>query len=156
MSDPLEAVRSHWKFDTRWDDPDLDWTISARGIRSVMLDIGDEADDDRPMVVIVDYPPGQHVAPHHHETDYLSIMVRGDMTVTGRPHRVGSMRFVGRGTAYGPLLAGPDGCTVIDVFLHRSGLAPVMTPKEGVSAGVHAARVAELAARAASVVRRRN
>ena len=36
--------------------------------------------------------------------------------VTRRNHEVGSIRVVNQGTVYGPLIAGPDGCTVIDVF----------------------------------------
>lgn len=146
----------HWKFDTEWDDPDLEWSTSASGTRSAMLDFGDVDDEDRPMVVVVAYPPNCRVAPHHHETDYLSLMVQGDMFVTGRRHEVGSMRFVGHGTGYGPLEIGEDGCTVIDIFLHRSGLIPVFGPREGVTAEQHEVRRQSLAARAAAVPRRRN
>lgn len=146
----------HWKFHTRWDDPDLEWTTSAAGTRSAMLDIGDETDADRPMVVVVCYPPGCLVPPHHHETDSLSIMVQGDMLVSGRQHTVGSMRFIGHGTGYGPLEIGPDGCTVIDIFINRSGLIPVFGPKQGVTPEQHEARRQSLAERARAAVRRRN
>ena len=39
-------------------------------------------------------------------------------------HRVGSVRFVAAGTVYGPLIAGPEGTTLIDVFADRDGVIP--------------------------------
>lgn len=154
MSNAL-AHAKHWKFNTRWDDPSLDWETKSTS-RSAMLDIGDEDDPDRPIVIVVEYPANRVVPPHHHETDYLSVIVQGEMKVTGRAHDVGSMRFTGAGTVYGPLEIGPAGCTVIDIFINRSGCIPVFPAREGVSPEEHEARRAKLRERMDSTPRRRS
>src|SRR5262245_40512159 len=67
-------------------------------------------------ILVVKYAPGARVEPHYHGSDYCSIVVEGSIEVTRRNHEVGSMRFVNAGTTYGPLVAGPEGCTVVDIF----------------------------------------
>lgn len=146
---------AHWRFHTRWDDPTLDWETKPSS-RSAMLDIGDATDPDRPIVIVVEYPANRVVPAHHHDTDYLSIIVKGGMKVTGKPHEVGSMRFTGSGTVYGPLEVGPEGCTVIDVFLDRSGCIPVFPAREGVTQEEHETRRAKLRERMDSTPRRRS
>jgi hypothetical protein len=59
---------------------------------------------------------------HHHATDYISIVIDGEIEVTRKRHGVGDVRMVKAGTAYGPLKAGPQGCKVIEIFAERSGI----------------------------------
>lgn len=66
--------------------------------------------------VLVRYEPGAEVPVHYHPSDYCSIVVEGSLEITRRQHRPGSIRIVKAGTAYGPLVVGPEGCTVIDIF----------------------------------------
>jgi hypothetical protein len=89
------------------------------GFQSVHA-LGREADD--PAVVIVKYPPGRVIPVHAHDTDYCSVVVEGSVEVTRRVERVGDIRVVRAGTAYGPLVVGPEGCTVIDIFASRAGI----------------------------------
>lgn len=114
-----------WQHDLRWDDPSLDWQRGDNGVSVLMLDMGDPADESRPLIVLIEYAPGIVVRAHHHRTDYLSMVVRGEVTVSGRVHRSGSIRRVAAGTTYGPLRAGPEGVLMVDVFDDRRGAAAV-------------------------------
>ncbi len=67
-------------------------------------------------IVIAKYEPGAVVGPHYHHADYCSVVVEGSIEITRRNHTVGSMRVVNAGTTYGPLVAGPEGCTMVDIF----------------------------------------
>lgn len=89
------------------------------GFQSV-IPLGPGPDD--PAVVIVQYPPGRTIPVHSHDADYCTIVVAGEIDVTRRPETVGDIRIVRGGTAYGPLVVGPEGCTVIDVFSRRSAI----------------------------------
>ena len=42
------------------------------------------------------------------------------MTITRRLESPGSIRLVKAGTAYGPLVVGPEGCTVLEAFADRT------------------------------------
>ena len=100
------------------DDPGA-WVVSDRwDLRYVHLDylVQRGPEDSALRVVVVEYVPGAEVLPHSHPVDYVSIVVKGSMRITRRQHEVGSIRLVKAGTTYGPLEAGPEGCTVIDVF----------------------------------------
>jgi hypothetical protein len=104
--------------DTSWDE--LEFIDSPLG-RAALVDIGDK--DHRPLVAMVDYAPDTEVPVHYHSTDYCSIVVEGEIEITRRMHRSGSIRVVRKGTAYGPLKVGPQGCKVIDIFADRTGIA---------------------------------
>ena len=67
-------------------------------------------------IVIAKYEPGAVVGPHYHHADYCSLVVEGSIEITRQEHTVGSMRVVNAGTTYGPLVAGPKGCTMVDIF----------------------------------------
>lgn len=90
--------------------------------QAFLMDIGDADNARRPVVAVVRYAPGAEVPVHYHDTDYLSIVLEGEIEVTRKLHSVGAVRMVKKGTAYGPLKAGPEGCRVVEVFADRSGL----------------------------------
>lgn len=99
-----------------WDEPG-EWThdpVKKLAYCSVPLQTDERG--TATTVLIVKYEPGSQVGPHYHHADYCSVVVEGSIEVTRRTHEVGSMRVVNAGTVYGPLVAGPDGCTVIEVF----------------------------------------
>jgi len=114
----------HWSLLTQWDDDRLDWQGLDDRVQSALVDFGDPADPQRPVVMFVRYAPGITVRPHAHDADYCSIVVQGEVEVTRERHTVGSVRFVSAGTTYGPLVAGPEGTTLIDVFADRNGIFP--------------------------------
>lgn len=118
MLEILRVASEKGFIDTSWDE--LEFMDSPLG-RAALVDIGDE--DHRPLVAMVDYAPGTEVPVHYHGTDYCSIVVEGEIEITRKMHRPGSIRVVRKGTAYGPLKIGPQGCKVIDIFADRTGIA---------------------------------
>ena len=118
----FEAIRVKGEkgfIDTSWEEAHFDQTFLGN---VAMIDIGDQDNPRRPLVALVRYDPGAQVPVHHHGTDYVSIVVAGSIEVTRKRHERGSVRVVKQGTAYGPLVAGPEGCDVIDIFADRSGV----------------------------------
>ncbi|HEY7106713.1 MAG TPA: hypothetical protein VH986_09945 [Acidimicrobiia bacterium] len=110
------ASRPKGHRDFSWDDPG-DWTYdAAQHLAYHLFGVGTDERGSVARVMIVKYDPGARVEPHYHDCDYCSIVVEGSMQITRRVHGVRSVRVVNAGTVYGPLVAGPDGCTVIDVF----------------------------------------
>jgi anti-sigma factor ChrR (cupin superfamily) len=94
----------------------LDW-IGGPGGRFVAFPLGAGGHD--PVVVIVEYAPGTVIGVHHHRSDYYSMVLFGSMEVTRRAENPGSIRHVRAETAYGPLVIGDEGCTVLEVFADR-------------------------------------
>jgi hypothetical protein len=64
-----------------------------------------------PQVHLNRYEPHWIEARHRHAEDEVLILVDGEIEVEGAVHRAPAVVFVGRGTLYGPLTAGPDGVT---------------------------------------------
>jgi hypothetical protein len=99
-----------------WDEPG-EWIHDpVKKLKHSSVHLGVEERGAAATVLIVKYEPGAQVGPHYHHADYCSVVVEGSIEVTRRNHTVGSMRVVNAGTAYGPLVAGPEGCTVIEFF----------------------------------------
>ena len=119
------AAVAHWFREFDWHDDNLKWDGLDERVMTAWLDLGEPDDPHRPLIMLVRYAPNIIVKPHAHASDYASLVVDGDVVVTGRQHRVGSIRLVAAGTVYGPLVAGESGTTLIDVFTDRNGLFPV-------------------------------
>lgn len=119
MFDMLRIAGEKGFLDTSWDE--LAFIDSPLG-RAALIDIGDDDGRTRPLVAAVHYPPDAEVPPHYHDTDYCSFIIEGEIEVTRRVHRAGDVRVVKKGTVYGPLKAGPNGCKVIEVFADRTGI----------------------------------
>jgi quercetin dioxygenase-like cupin family protein len=99
-----------------WNDPG-EWILDAvQQLSYHSFGVGEDERGSVVQMIVVKYDPGARIEPHYHECDYCSIVVEGSIEVTRRVHDVGSVRVVKAGTVYGPLVAGPDGCTVIDIF----------------------------------------
>jgi len=91
--------------------------------------IGPEGDADAPVVHRVRFGPRHRVEPHTHPTDYAEIVLEGTQQIGRRWYGPGDIRVVRANTPYGPLIAGPGGCTVLIIF--RTGdSAPIWrTPR---------------------------
>src|SRR5262249_27569017 len=74
---------------------ELRWTENPKGRHCTWHMTWDEGDGlDHPVVSVLEYAPGAVVPPHYHESDYVSVVLAGDLSVDGRPHKVGDIRFV--------------------------------------------------------------
>lgn len=74
---------------------------------------------DRLTLAAVDLEPGAVVAEHRHENEQLGFVIQGSITFTIG----GERREIGAGDTYAiptmvphEAVAGPNGCTVVDVF----------------------------------------
>jgi quercetin dioxygenase-like cupin family protein len=113
-----------------WDEPG-EWKHDPRlKLSYASVPMAEDETGAAGMVLIVKYEPGSRVEPHFHHSDYCSVVVQGSIEVTRRNHEVGSIRIVNAGTVYGPLVAGPEGATVVEFFatgVPDAGLSPLNT-----------------------------
>lgn len=77
---------------------------------------------DGPIVVVQVVPPNTRFAPHFHETEYCTIVLRGALKVGGRWYRDGDCRFQDEKSVYGPVESGPEGARIISFYADRRGL----------------------------------
>lgn len=106
--------RKKYQRNTSFDE--LGWTEYASGAKGTLFLVGEEGDETAPVVTYAHFPPGAVVEAHSHPCDYAEIIVAGTQQVTRRWHKAGDIRIVKAGTVYGPLVAGPEGCTVMVIF----------------------------------------
>ena len=94
---------------------DLEWVTldDSPGLRVCALSVDPEYGAT---AVAMDYTPGFTIPNHHHTVAHLEIVVEGEIEVSGRTEKPGDLRFVPKDAIYGPLIAGPQGAKVIEVF----------------------------------------
>jgi anti-sigma factor ChrR (cupin superfamily) len=81
----------------------------------------DEDDSSSPLIVLSKFEPGEVVEPHTHGTNYFEYVIEGQQTVGKVTFGPGDIRLVKGGTGYGPIVVGPEGCTVLIVFQNATG-----------------------------------
>lgn len=111
-------ARPHFQWTKSWDT--LDWQVGEENTRYATYRIGEPDDDDAPLVLAVEYPPGRRYEAHAHEDDYTEIVLEGSIEVTRQVHGPGTIRYVQGGTVYGPVVAGPEGAKVLVIYRSRS------------------------------------
>ena len=95
------------------------WTEGpGGGGRFTVFALGD--DEHGPLIALVEYAANSRVGVHTHASDYFSLVIEGEIEITRRLETKGSIRHVRADTAYGPLVVGPEGCTVLEVFEDRT------------------------------------
>ena len=68
------------------------------------------------MVAFTYYDPGLILERHGHNSDALIFIIEGDVNVGGRPCPPGTLIVLEKGAVFGPLIAGPDGCTFLECY----------------------------------------
>ena len=131
----MSADRKKFQMSTSWEELGfIEYPSGAKGNRFV---IGDADDDSAPLVLRGIFPPGAVVSPHSHPCDYAEIILEGSQQVTRRWHHAGDIRIVKAGTVYGPLVAGPEGATVLVIFRTQNWITEwVKNPAEVASSPV--------------------
>lgn len=76
----------------------------------------DAANPTAPTIILSKFAPGVGVPPHTHDSNYFEYIIAGEQTVGKVTFRAGDVRLVTGGTGYGPIMVGPEGCTVLIVF----------------------------------------
>jgi len=131
---PAPTRPKKFQRDTSWDE--LDTAVLPNGTEATKFAVAaDQSDASAPVVFKVVFPPGTVVATHMHDCDYCEVILEGSQKVGRTWHHPGDIRIVQAHTAYGPLEAGPEGCTVMVVF--RDGHWPAVPIGEGKDEGLH-------------------
>ena len=113
--------RVHYQHHTSWDEL---FSELYGGITTSMFRVGTPEDADAPTVFKTYFPPNNEVAPHSHSCDYAEVILEGCQQVTRKWYYPGDIRIAKANSVYGPLLAGPEGVTVLLIF--RTGeYAPI-------------------------------
>jgi hypothetical protein len=77
------------------------------------------------MVAFTYYDPGLILERHAHQSDALVFVIEGDVEVGGHPCPPGTLIVLEKGAAFGPLIAGPKGCTFLECYGDDVRPAPV-------------------------------
>lgn len=83
---------------------------------ATMYRIGLPDDEDSPTVFKMWFPPGCTIEPHTHACDYSEIILEGSQKVGNKWLYPGNIRVGLANRGYGPLVAGPEGASVLVIF----------------------------------------
>ena len=84
--------------------------------------MGEETDEDAPVVVALRMDPGAITVRHSHPCERVEIIVSGTLIVDGVEYGAGDVMTAKPDEFYGPHVAGPEGCLTYEIF---SNLAAV-------------------------------
>lgn len=91
-------------------------TLEASGAVTSQYRVGRPSDDAAPTIFKVEFPPDCRIEAHTHDCDYSEIILRGSQKVGAKWLHEGDIRVGLANKGYGPLVAGPDGVTVLVIF----------------------------------------
>ncbi len=83
-----------------------------------------EQSDDR-FVSYTRYDPDYVVEAHRHKGDQLIYVLEGEMSVDGRACPKGTTVILPVGAVLGPIIAGPQGTPILEIFLGKDANHPV-------------------------------
>ena len=76
----------------------------------------DETNPSSPTMILSKFEPGARVPAHTHDSNYFEYIIEGEQAIGKQTFGKGDIRLVKGGTGYGPIVVGPNGCTVLIVF----------------------------------------
>jgi anti-sigma factor ChrR (cupin superfamily) len=95
-------------------------------VTTQLVALGPEDDPRVPAVVVLDMPPGYVLFRHAHVCHRFEVVVKGSLTAAGRVLGPGDVMTAAPGEWYGPHVAGPKGCTSVEVFGTLDGVFRVL------------------------------
>lgn len=93
--------------------------------------LGDQGDPEAPAAVVLDMPPGYVMFRHAHPCHRVEVVVKGSLTAGDRVLHSGDVMTADPGEWYGPHVAGPAGCTTVEVFSSLEGVFRVFAESDG-------------------------
>jgi hypothetical protein len=84
--------------------------------------LGDEANEAAAVIELLRMPPGYVLSRHHHSTWRFEILLQGSVTIGELTLRPGDIFITRPDEDYGPLTAGPDGVTSLEMFSASDGV----------------------------------
>lgn len=94
---------------------------------SELFVLGDDPEAaNSPAVVLLEMPSGYVLFRHAHICHRFEVVVKGSLEANGRTLGPGDVMTARPGEWYGPHVAGPDGCTSVEVFGTLDGVFRVL------------------------------
>jgi hypothetical protein len=91
------------------------------GARAAYYPLGDAYDESAPVALVLGMEPGYVVTRHSHPCERFEVVVRGSIETEGKTMIPGDVMTAHAWEFYGPKVAGPNGCTTIEVFATMEG-----------------------------------
>lgn len=110
-------------------------TIEATGVVTSQYRIGRANSSDSPTVFKAWFPPNCRIEAHTHGCDYTEIILSGTQKVSGRWLNEGDIRIGLANQVYGPLIAGPEGVTVLVIFANGNWMPITVGSGDGSTLG---------------------
>ena len=91
------------------------------GLKQKMFTLGDEGDHTRPLFLVTQFPPNAVLPRHYHQDVFMDAVVAGSSNIAGEWHEAGTVRWFPAKAMYGPVVAGPEGCTLLEFYVNDPG-----------------------------------
>tara|TARA_B100000929_G_C15299147_1_gene349756 strand:- start:13 stop:486 length:474 start_codon:yes stop_codon:yes gene_type:complete len=104
-------------------------TLEVTGVETSSYRIGLPSLESSPTVFRAYFPPHCRIEAHTHACDYSEIILEGTQKVSGKWLYPGDIRIGLANRGYGPLIAGPEGVSVLVIF--SDGHWPAVTIGKG-------------------------
>jgi hypothetical protein len=91
------------------------------GLRQKVFTLGEEGDKTRPLLLVTRFPPNAVLPRHYHQDVFMDAVVAGSSNIAGEWHEAGTVRWFPARAMYGPVVAGPDGCTLLEFYVDDPG-----------------------------------
>ncbi|WP_024444895.1 hypothetical protein [Mycolicibacterium iranicum] len=75
-----------------------------------------KSENNAPVATLLRMDPGYVLPRHGHDCYRFEVVVQGSITVGDKTLGVGALMLSEPGNLYGPHIAGPEGCTTIEIF----------------------------------------
>ena len=89
---------------------------SSRLTPATLHVLGDASDETAPAALIFTMPPNGVVPRHSHLCERFEIILEGSLKVDELILGPGDIMVARKGEAYGPHVAGPEGCRTLEIF----------------------------------------
>ena len=84
---------------------------------------------DSRSVIFTEYDPGLVLEAHGHASDHVVFVLAGSVRIGDVDCRPGTMALLEQGATFGPLVAGPDGASLLEFY--TGDVSPVPADPEG-------------------------
>jgi hypothetical protein len=94
----------------------------AMGLRGTVFVLGDPNDEAAPAAAILKMPPNYVLSRHAHLAERVEVIIEGTLDVGDRVLGPGDVMTATIEEPYGDHVAGPNGCTTVEIFSALAGV----------------------------------
>jgi hypothetical protein len=108
--------------------------LAQGGLGAAYFLLGRQSDNP-PTVIALSMPPGWVSARHAHDCWRFEVVAQGELDVGERVLKPGDVMLSEPGVAYGPHVAGPEGCVTFEIFTdYRASHVTLVEERDGLVA----------------------